>query len=159
MGIIQKKAETGNSTTSNEDLMEWMQNTFSDDKSSVKDEDDNNNENQYTDENNQENYENQENFNNDDIAQQYLLPDSNSRYLTKSDIRHLSKAELRLARNEIYARHGRKFADETLQAYFDSQDWYSGIISPDNFSEDVLNDYERKNAELISNYEVEMGYK
>lgn len=48
----------------------------------------------------------------------YILPDSDSRYLTDSDVRGLSANELMLARNEIYARHGRKFKDSELQNYF-----------------------------------------
>lgn len=89
----------------------------------------------------------------------YVIADSNSRYLSISDIQHLSKDELRLARNEIYARRGRKFTDSYLQSYFNQKDWYNGYIEPDNFSDGMLNDYEKKNAELISSYETSMGYK
>ena len=39
----------------------------------------------------------------------YILPDSNSRYLTESDIQYLSIREINYAKNEIYARHGRRF--------------------------------------------------
>ncbi|MBQ9157145.1 MAG: YARHG domain-containing protein [Eubacterium sp.] len=87
----------------------------------------------------------------------YILPDSNSRYLAVSDISYLSKKELRLARNEIYARHGRRFKDSELQNYFDSQSWYRGTVSADAFNEGVLNTYEKKNAELILGYEKQMG--
>ena len=78
------------------------------------------------------------------------LPDSSTRYLTGTDIAGLTSEELRLARNEIYARHGRKFKDEALQAYFNSKSWYAGTIEPERFSDDaLLNDVERKNLELI----------
>lgn len=93
------------------------------------------------------------------VNEDYILPDSDSRYLDKEDIAHLSKEELRLARNEIYARHGRKFDDVSLQEYFNSKDWYSGTISPSDFTENMLNDYEIQNAYMISDYESEMGYK
>ena len=36
----------------------------------------------------------------------YILPDSSSRILSDSEVSGLSKEELRLARNEIFARHG-----------------------------------------------------
>ncbi len=39
----------------------------------------------------------------------YILPESNSRYLTDADVAGLSLKEINYAKNEIYARHGRKF--------------------------------------------------
>ena len=63
----------------------------------------------------------------------YICPNSNSRYLVKADLVGLSSWELLLARNEIFARHGRKFVDENIQAYFNSQSWYNGTVDPDDF--------------------------
>ncbi|OON99000.1 MAG: hypothetical protein ATN35_02630 [Epulopiscium sp. Nele67-Bin004] len=83
----------------------------------------------------------------------YMVPESNSKYLTADDISHLSAAELRIARNEIFARHGRMFASADLQTYFTSQSWYNGTVSADSFSESVLNDMEKANVTFISNYE------
>ena len=92
-------------------------------------------------------------------TQDYILADSNSRYISTSDLEGLTKEELSYARNEIYARHGRRFKDEGLQSYFDSKDWYEGTISPDDFRESMLNDYEIKNAETILSYEKSKGYR
>lgn len=89
----------------------------------------------------------------------YIISDSDSRYLTRSDLEGLDANQLRLARNEIYARHGRRFDDSSLQAYFDSQEWYYGSVAPADFSDNMLNDYERKNATAIADYEKEMGYR
>lgn len=83
----------------------------------------------------------------------YILPDSNSRYLTASDLAGLSKHELMLARNEIYARRGRKFEDSELRSYFLSKSWYYPTIDADDFSADIFNDYERKNIEFIHSFE------
>lgn len=90
---------------------------------------------------------------------EYILPDSNSRYLTKDDLAGLSKEECRIARNEIFARYGRKFNDEELQAYFDSCSWYEGTVAPEEFDDSVLNGYEKANRDLIVEYEQEMGYR
>ena len=65
-------------------------------------------------------------------------------------------------KNEIYARHGRRFRSQELQAYFDGQSWYSGSISPDEFDENSLNEYERINAHMINDFEHQYnaeGYK
>ena len=43
-----------------------------------------------------------------------------------------------IARNEIYARHGRKFNDSELQAYFNSKSWYKGTVNPEDFSTSVF---------------------
>lgn len=95
----------------------------------------------------------------EEMSQDYILPDSSSRFLSKSDLNGLSAEECRIARNEIYARHGRMFNDEALQAYFDSFDWYYPSIQPDDFEEAMLNEYERANTELIVEYEMEQGYR
>lgn len=89
----------------------------------------------------------------------YVIADSDSRYVTTDDLKELSKDELSYARNEIYARHGRKFKDDALQSYFDSKEWYHGTIAPNQFSEGMLNKYEKKNAATILSYEKSKGYK
>lgn len=96
-------------------------------------------------------YENEE-------EEQYILPYSNSEYLDESDLENLSAEECRIARNEIYARHGRIFEDEKLNAYFNSKDWYEGNIRGEDFVDDVFNDYETQNLITITEYEKMMGY-
>lgn len=92
-------------------------------------------------------------------TEDYILEGSNYRYISKSELETLTKSELRLARNEIYARHGRKFDDYELQNYFSSFEWYIPEIAPDDFDESILNKYELANRDLILNYEREKGYK
>lgn len=89
----------------------------------------------------------------------YVFPDSDTKLLTEADLQGLSAEECKIARNEIYARHGRKFKDETLQAYFDACDWYEGTVEPDDFQESDLNAVEIENKNLIVAYEEEMGYR
>ncbi len=90
----------------------------------------------------------------------YILPDSDSRYLTMADLEGLSQYECRLARNELYARHGRKFNAADLQDYFNRCEWYHGRIEPENFhDESMLNQYEIANRDLIVQYEKDMGYQ
>lgn len=90
---------------------------------------------------------------------EYVLSESNSRYLSTVDLEGLSAEQLRIARNEIYARHGRRFTDAGLQAYFDSKSWYSGTIAPEAFTESMLNEYEIANRDLIVSYEAAKGYR
>lgn len=90
-----------------------------------------------------------------EISADYILPESNSRYYDSYELSELSKGELRLARNEIYARHGRMFETEDLNQYFSSQPWYTGYLSADEFDESVFNGYEKANLELIKSVEDE----
>lgn len=80
----------------------------------------------------------------------YILEASGVRLLTKSDLSGLSKEDLALARNEIYARHGRRFTTPAYQRYFESKSWYAENPSY-NYDDDNanLNDIEIKNVQLI----------
>ena len=80
---------------------------------------------------------------------EYIFKDSNSRYLSKSEVQALSQQAICYAKNEVYARHGRKFMSVELQQYFGSKSWYQGTVEPANFSEGVFNDYELKNIALL----------
>ena len=51
-----------------------------------------------------------------------------------------------LARNEIFARHGRRFQNQDIQAYFDSCSLYEGTIAPEDFDTSVMNDVEVQNV-------------
>lgn len=82
----------------------------------------------------------------------YIFEKANTQYLSDADIEKVEpKIQLWLGRNEIYARHNRKFKDEKLSAYFESMDWYWGEY--DEVNESEFNDYEKANIELIKKYE------
>jgi hypothetical protein len=53
-----------------------------------------------------------------------LFPDSDRRYLLVDELRGLSVGQLRIARNEIFARRGRFFRDQELTRYFGQFAWY-----------------------------------
>ena len=55
---------------------------------------------------------------------EYILPNSNSEYISYADLEGLSQTEVSLARNEIYARHGRKFETDSIREYFEMKTWY-----------------------------------
>lgn len=93
-------------------------------------------------------------------SSEYILPDSNRKYYKMKDLKGLTAKEARLARNELFARHGRKFDDKKLQKYFNSRNWYEGKIAPEDFYEEVFfNKYEIANRDLIIKYEEKKGYR
>lgn len=88
----------------------------------------------------------------------YILPDSSSRIYSREELEGLSDWELYIARNEIYARHGRSFKSADLQSYFNTKSWYTPMYSANEFDASVkLSDVENANAEAIRSIERERG--
>ena len=52
------------------------------------------------------------------------LIDASSRKLTVAEVAQMSKEELALARNAIYARHGYQFKNPELKEFFSRQSWF-----------------------------------
>lgn len=75
-----------------------------------------------------------------------VLPVSNQRMLTQEDLLNLSPDELRLARNEIYARKGYAFQNRTYEEFFGAQSWYASVPG---FTEGRLTQLEKRNAEFL----------
>ena len=86
-----------------------------------------------------------------------ILPQSDTRLLTQQDVEGLSLREINYAKNEIYARHGRKFASAELQNYFNAQSWYRGTVDAADFQESWLSDIEKKNAEFLAEVEFSIA--
>ncbi|ARF14954.1 YARHG domain-containing protein [Sporosarcina ureae] len=79
----------------------------------------------------------------------FIISYSGDVFLDESDLKGLSKDDLRLARNEIYARHGYVFQSKEMQNYFGSQSWYS----PDPSFDGKMTEWEKHNVELIKSLE------
>ncbi len=77
-----------------------------------------------------------------------LFPYTSTRKLTYSDIAHLSNYELKIMRNEIYARHGYIFQSKDMKQYFSKQSWYRPTTS--NVK---LSNIEQYNVNFIKSYE------
>ena len=89
----------------------------------------------------------------------YIFPDSASRYLTDADVEGLTIQEINYGKNEIYARHGRRFKSQELMDYFESKSWYQGLYDSQDFDDNyayTLNEYERRNSEFLNVKEHEL---
>jgi len=73
-----------------------------------------------------------------------------TRLLSEEDLSGLSKQELRILRNEIYARHGYIFKSQDLRNYFSAKDWYRPQY---NDVSNLLNTTEKKNVIFIQRHE------
>jgi hypothetical protein len=77
------------------------------------------------------------------------LPPQMIRLLDTSELRGKNSWELNVMRNEIYARHGRRFDNPALQSYFESKPWYRGVYAPTRFRDEWLSPVERANSVLL----------
>ena len=71
--------------------------------------------------------------------------------ITNEMVDGLFVEDLRVLRNEIYARHGRVFKDPNLQKYFAAQSWYQP--NPE-FKDESLSETEVKNLAIIKEVEA-----
>lgn len=86
------------------------------------------------------------------IQKGFVLPNSNKKKYSDKKLKKLSNKKLAIARNEIYARRGYIFTDESWRAYFEKKEWYSGEYSSDYFNEhsgEIFNKYEKANLKKI----------
>lgn len=76
-------------------------------------------------------------------------PYASQRLLTDDDIKNMQQYDLRIMRNEIYARHGFVFQNTDMKNYFTSQSWYTpqyeNVI-------DMLSTVEKNNIAFIIRY-------
>lgn len=74
--------------------------------------------------------------------------------LTKAQLDNMSRRDLRLLRNTIYARHGYKFKSDLLQMHFDDLVWYR--VDP-KYTPKRLTRIDWRNIKLIKSVENTLG--
>ncbi len=79
-----------------------------------------------------------------------MYPQASERYLASRDVVNLNKFQLKIMRNEIFARHGYIFKTPDMKSYFSQQSWYHGQYNDVN---SMLSAIEKQNIELIRKYE------
>ncbi|GEM_PF-1292730 len=86
----------------------------------------------------------------EDSDKDYILADSSDKSISKSDIKSLSNYDLRIAINEIYARHGYTFKAADLNDYFNNKDWYEPDSSLTDMNDVKISKIEKKNLDKMS---------
>lgn len=88
----------------------------------------------------------------------YVYP-SDTQYITEAQLNRLSRDEVRLILNEIYARHGYAFQTDVYRNYFMSKTWYYPRYSENSQVEVYFNAIEKANTETIVEYEKRNGWR
>jgi hypothetical protein len=81
-------------------------------------------------------------------------PDQLDHVIAVKQLSNLSRRDLRILRNTIYARHGRQFKSRLLQEYFDTMEWYKRDPA---FTENRLTKTDVTNIRLIKSVEDTFG--
>lgn len=89
-----------------------------------------------------------------DDSDQYVLPESDTRELTEDDVAGMDRDTIQLAINEIYARRGYAFSNDSESAraareYFSQKDWYEPTIESMEETQATFSDIERKNINFL----------
>ena len=77
-------------------------------------------------------------------------PETSTRYLTNNDLRNKSRWQLKIMRNEIYARHGYIFQTREMKNYFNNQSWYNPVYYDVTH---MLTSLEKSNIAYIKKFE------
>lgn len=88
---------------------------------------------------------------------EFIFSESNKNLLSDNDVNILSKELMFYARNEIFARHGYFFKNQSLKEYFEAKSWYAPNTEVKAYYS-ILNEIEIKNIELIKKYEDNFQY-
>lgn len=97
-------------------------------------------------------------------ADDYVIATSSSVELTTDDLKGLSRKELRIAKNEIYARNGYIFTSSDLSSYFNQKDWYKTRIKQSDATRNQNTVYkrmskiEKENIAFIIKYGKSKGW-
>lgn len=86
-------------------------------------------------------------------AQAKLFDLATSQALTEEDIKGLSKSELRVLRNSIYARHGYTFKDKNLTDVFSQYSWYKATSNDMTAIAAQMSEVEKSNIDFIQKHE------
>ena len=78
------------------------------------------------------------------------FPEGSDRYLNTSELYRLSQWDLKVMRNEIFARHGYIFQTQEMRDYFLKQRWYEPRYNDVN---NMLSKIEKENVDLIKQFE------
>lgn len=76
-----------------------------------------------------------------------------NRRLSEADLSGMSKKELEIMRNSIYARYGYQFKREDLLDYFSQYSWYNPTTSDMGAIYNQMNDNEKYNIDFIKSHE------
>ncbi|QSE98036.1 YARHG domain-containing protein [Fulvivirga lutea] len=93
------------------------------------------------------------NINNLNIVVNGDYIDTSIRIIPLEELKTYSKKELRLMRNEIFARYGYVFSSDDLRTHFNLKKWYKPDSTINPMAESFLSEIEKQNIKTIKSLE------
>lgn len=93
---------------------------------------------------------------------EYYYPDLSERIWEENELWSFNQTDLFIARNQIFARHGRKFSDTFLDAVFSQKRWYEPVYTGEEFEaaqQELLTDIEKENLNTVMQHEILRGFR
>ena len=98
----------------------------------------------------------------DVIDDQYYYPELSERVWKEEEFNGFNRTDLSIARNELFAKHGRIFGDPFLSKVFEVKSWYEPKYTAEEFDSrqsEFLTDIENENLQTIIAYEKMWGWR
>lgn len=88
----------------------------------------------------------------------YAYP-SDEKLISEAELEKMTRQEVKLVLQEIYARHGYTFNDDDLIEYFEGKNWYMPTETDLSEVEAKFSDIEQENREIIEEYQKKQGWR
>jgi hypothetical protein len=85
-------------------------------------------------------------------SREQFVPYFMKRAVTNEDLKSLTRHEIDIIRNEIYARHGYIFKKKEWDTYFTKQTWYFPKYEDKDFSDSFFTPVQKQNIEFIVSF-------
>lgn len=98
----------------------------------------------------------------DVTTDEYIWPDLSEEKLGNDRLYALNQTDLSIARNQVFARYGRKFADPLLHAVFSRKSWYTPQNEGSEFDsqmQELFTETEKENLVLVEKNETERFFR
>ncbi len=98
----------------------------------------------------------------DVTSNEYMFPNLSDKDLDPDMLFVCNQTDLSIARNQLFAKYGRKFTDPFLSAVFSRKDWYDPRIDGETFDKEInkkLTEIEKKNLQLVLDIEENQYYR
>lgn len=98
----------------------------------------------------------------DVISDEYFYPDLSERLWTEDELLGLDDTRLSIARNQIFAKYGRRFEDSFLHEVFSRKNWYEPKYSAEEFAvtqQELLTETEQANLQTVIQHEILLGMR
>ena len=87
-----------------------------------------------------------------------ILP-TDTQLISAQQLEGMDREQTYMVINEIYARHGKIFITDSIQAYFEGKSWYTPYSVDSNDIVPLFTEIENRNLAVVVEYQRAMGYR